>query len=73
MKVTFTASYVLDEWAQEHEYGCTIDSKPATKQNIVELFTTIAMADQTFAGIIADTFDNILAADVEMDELLKGE
>lgn len=70
MITTFTASEVVNEWAQSHEYGCTIDGKPASYRDIVNLFTNIAMSDPDFADIISDTFDNILISDIEIDELI---
>ena len=48
-------------------------SREATNEDIIEMFTNIALADENFKNIIIDTFDSILAAEVEVDDLLNEE
>ncbi len=53
------------------DFGITLDGKPAEPKDIVQAF--LGMVNSDFADAISDAFDNILAAQVEMDELLNDD
>lgn len=44
-----------------------------TSEDVVEMLSVLALQDDRFRDIIIDTYDTILMAEVEMDELMNGD
>ncbi len=70
-EIKFTA--IFSNGGEVIDFGITLDGRPAEPNDLVEAFTFLGIVNQDFADAISDTFDNILAAQVEMDELLNDE
>ena len=70
-EIKFTAMF--SNGGEILDFGITLDGKPAEPKDIVQAFSFLGMVNSDFADAISDAFDNILAAQVEMDELLNDD